>query len=285
MGTDKRARQKANRQSRRAEVEAEVVKETREASTKRVARIAAVIAAIVALILLITVLGRGDDNDGVAQFAPTSVPEGAPTPTPEPVLASSVPDDFDPFAGNRALALVEPAARNNAYDQAPPMTIDPAKSYIAVLDTDVGEISVELFPEASPVTVNNFVSLARDGYYDGTVFHRVLENFMAQGGDPTASGSGGPGYSFIDEVDNGLAFDATGLIAMANPGSPDSNGSQFFITFSVEETAGLTGDHTIFGQVVRNEAVLANITRVDPRFPDEAEGDLTVIESVRIIES
>lgn len=285
MGTDKRARQKANRQARLAEVEAEQAKETREATTKRFGKIAAVVAAIIAVFVLINVLTGGDDDGGVAQFEPTTVAGDAPTPTPEPELASEIPDDFEPFAGNRALASVEPAARNNAYDAPPPMTIDPAKSYIAVIDTDAGEISVELFAEQSPVTVNNFVNLARDGYYDGTVFHRVLENFMAQAGDPTGTGSGGPGYEIIDEVDNGLAFDKPGLIAMANPARPDSNGSQFFLTFSVEETAGLTGMHTIFGEIVRNEEVLADITRVDPRDPDATEGALTEIESIRIIES
>lgn len=267
-----------------AEVEAEQAKETREASTKRYGKIIGAVVAVVLVFILINVLTGGDD-DGVAQFAPTAVPEGEPTPTPTPVLASEVPDDFEPFAGERALAMVEPAARNDAYAEAPPMTIDPSKSYIAVIDTDAGEISVELFADQSPVTVNNFVNLARDGYYDDTVFHRVLDGFMAQGGDPTGTGTGGPGYSFVDEVDNGLAFDQTGLLAMANPGTPDSNGSQFFLTFSVEETAGLTGKHTIFGHVVRGEDVLDDITRVDPRFPDETEGEPTVIESIRIIES
>lgn len=284
MGTEKRARQKANRQARLAEVEAEQAKEHREASTRRWGRIAAVIAAIVAIVVLFNLLTGGDDDE-VAQFQPTPVADGDPTPTPEPVLADEVPDDFEPFAGNGALASVQPAARNNAYDEAPPMTIDPTKSYIAVIDTDAGEISVELFAEESPVTVNNFVNLARDGYYDGTFFHRVLENFMAQGGDPTGTGGGGPGYQFEDEVDNGLAFDRTGLIAMANPGIPDSNGSQFFLTFDVEQTAGLTGRHTIFGEIVRNEEVLADITRIDPDNPDATEGEPTIIETIRIIES
>ncbi len=284
MGTDKRARQKANRQTRLAEVEAETVKDTREASTKRFGKIAAIVAGVIVLFVLINVL-RGGDDDNVAQFAPTPVAEGQPTPTPEPVLDSSVPDDFEPFAGDRALAGVEPAARDGAYDQAPDMSIDPIKSYVAVIDTNVGAISIELYADLSPVTVNNFVNLARDGYYNGTIFHRVLDNFMAQGGDPTGSGTGGPGYEFEDEVDNGLAFDKPGIVAMANPGTPDSNGSQFFITFSVEETAQLTGMHTIFGEVVRNEEDLADFTRVDPNNPDATEGEPTVIKSIRIIES
>lgn len=281
MGTEKRARQKANRQARLAEVEAEEVKETREASTKKFGKIAAVVAVLVAIVVLFSVLGGGDDESSGAIFQPTPVPAGEPTPV---VLDTQVPDDFEPFAGDRALASVEPIARADAYSQPPAMTIDPTKSYIAVIDTDAGEVSIELYPEASPIAVNNFIALARDGYYDGTVFHRVLEGFMAQGGDPTGTGTGGPGYSFADEVNNGLAFDKVGLLAMANAG-PNTNGSQFFITFDIDATAGLTGLHTIFGEVVRNEEVLADITRVDPNVADSAEGPLTVVESVRIIES
>lgn len=281
MGTEKRARQKANRQARLAEVEAEEIKETREASTKKFGKIAAVVGALVVIIVLFTVLGGGDDDGTTAVFQPTPAPEGEPTPV---VLETELPDDFEPFAGNRALAQVEPVARNNAYSQPPAMTIDPAKTYIAVIDTDAGEVSIELYPEASPIAVNNFIALARDGFYDGTVFHRVLEGFMVQGGDPTGTGTGGPGYSFADEFDNGLAFDKVGLLAMANAGA-NTNGSQFFITLDVEATAGLTGRHTIFGEVVRNEEVLAEITRVDPTVEDSAKGPLTVVESVRIIES
>ena len=282
MGTEKRARQKANRQARLAEIEAETVKETRVASTRKWGRIIAVVGAIIAIFVLINLLTGGDDTPAVAEFAPT--PEAEVEPEPEVVLLDAVPDDFEPFAGNRALAAVEPTARNAAYDSAPPITIDPEKTYIAVIDTDAGEVSVELFPEAAPLAVNNFVNLARDGFYDGTVFHRVLEGFMAQGGDPTGTGTGGPGYQFADEFGNGLAFDKTGLLAMANAG-PSTNGSQFFITFDVDATASLTGRHTIFGEVVRNEEVLESITRVDPQVPGSAEGPLTIIESVRIIES
>ena len=283
MGTDKRARQKANRQARLAELEAEEAKEHREQSTRKFGKIAAVIGGIIALVVLWNIFTGGDDDDSVAEFAPTAVPETDSGPA-EVVLADSVPDDFAPFSGDRALTLVEPAARNGVYDVAPAMNIDTTKTYIAVFDTSEGEISVELYPEASPITVNNFINLARDGFYDGTVFHRVLEGFMAQGGDPTGSGTGGPGYQFEDEVDNGLAFDKTGLLAMANAG-PGTNGSQFFITFDVQATSQLTGRHTIFGEVVRNEEALADIVRVDPSNPSDDQAPLTVLESVRIIES
>jgi len=282
MGTEKRARQKANRQARLAEVEAEEAKEHREESTKKFGKIAAVIAGLVALVILWNLFTGGDDDGNVAQFEAETSAEEVAGPA-EIILSDSIPDDFEPFSNDRSLARVVPEARLDAYSATPAMNIDTTKTYIAVFDTEVGEISVELYPEAAPVTVNNFVNLARDGFYDGTVFHRVLEGFMAQGGDPTGTGTGGPGYQFEDEVDNGLAFDKTGLLAMANAG-PATNGSQFFLTFDVDATAGLTGRHTIFGEIVRNEEVLTDIVRIDPSRPDD-NIEPTILESVRIIES
>ncbi|MDO8672771.1 MAG: peptidylprolyl isomerase, partial [Dehalococcoidia bacterium] len=125
----------------------------------------------------------------------------------------------------------------------PAMEIDPSKSYEALFKTEIGDFRVRLFPEQAPVTVNNFVFLARQGYYDNTTFHRVLPGFMAQGGDPTGTGGGGPGYTFEDEFDPELQFDRPGLLAMANRG-PDTNGGQFFITYA--PTPHLNGLHTIF---------------------------------------
>ena len=113
--------------------------------------------------------------------------------------------------------------------------------------TEKGDININLLPEKSPVTVANFVNLAKKGYYDGLKFHRVIDNFMAQGGDPTGTGAGGPGYQFEDEVDNGLNFSKAGKLAMANAG-PGTNGSQFFIT--TVPTEWLNGHHTIFGEIV-----------------------------------
>lgn len=274
MGSDKRARQKANRAAKKARLEVEETKEVREASTKKWGRIAAVVAGLIALVVLISVLRGG--GDAPEQFTRT----GDPTPTAEVqeiVLADSVPDDFEPFAGQGVLAGVVPAARANAYSSPPPMTIDVTKTYLAVIDTDVGDISFELFPAESPATVNNFVNLARDGFYDGVVFHRVIEGFMAQGGDPTGTGTGGPGYQFDDEVDNGLLVDRRGLLAMAHAG-PNTNGSQFFITFVPQPN--LSGVHTVFGEVARNEEVLDAIVR-EPGSIDEA----TTINEIRILES
>lgn len=276
MGTDKRARQKANRATKKEELQEEAKIEHREESTRRIGKFVAIGAAILAIIVLISLLrGGGDDASDTITFAPTPAPETEEVAPEEIVLATEVPDDFEPFAGAGALAGVEPAARNNAYDSAPPMTIDATGSYAAVLNTDVGPIRLELFADEAPVTVNNFVNLALDGYYDGVVFHRVLEGFMAQGGDPTGTGTGGPGYSFEDEFSSGRVFDGPGQLAMANAG-PATNGSQFFITFV--PTPNLTGVHTIFGQLVGDPAILDEVARSDSGAP------ATVINSVRIIE-
>ena len=162
----------------------------------------------------------------------------------------------------------------------PAMEIDPAKSYEAVFKTESGDFTVRLYPDRAPVTVNNFVFLARQGYYDNTTFHRVLPGFMAQGGDPTGTGAGGPGYSFEDEFDPDLRFDRPGLLAMANRG-PDTNGGQFFITYA--PTPHLDGLHTIFGEVVEGAEVLGNLTPRDPQANPDYEGDALI--SVEIIET
>lgn len=164
-------------------------------------------------------------------------------------------------AGTRAGDL-EPAARSGMFTAAPEMTIDPETVYYATFKVeDKGDIKVQLFADRAPVTVNNFVFLAREGFYDNTVFHRVLADFMAQGGDPTGTGSGGPGYMFEDEIVPGLVFDRPGLLAMANAGA-GTNGSQFFLTFAATEW--LNGAHTIFGEVIEGMDVLNSLTLRDP---------------------
>lgn len=159
------------------------------------------------------------------------------------------------------------------------LTIDVNKTYYATVELETGgSFVIQLFADKAPITVDNFVKLARQGFYDGTTFHRVLDGFMAQGGDPTGTGSGGPGYTFQDEISD-LSFDRAGLLAMANSG-PNTNGSQFFITYA--PTPWLDGLHTIFGEVVEGMDVVNNITRRDPeQFPD-FEGD--AIFSVTITE-
>ncbi len=162
----------------------------------------------------------------------------------------------------------------------PAMQIDPSKSYVAVFKTENGDVRVRLLPRQAPVTVNNFVFLARQGYYNNTTFHRVLPGFMAQGGDPTGTGAGGPGYTFEDEFDQALQFDRPGLLAMANRG-PNTNGGQFFITYA--PTPHLNGLHTIFGEVVEGAEVLNSLTPRDPQDNPDYQGDTLV--SVEIIET
>jgi peptidyl-prolyl cis-trans isomerase B (cyclophilin B) len=146
------------------------------------------------------------------------------------------------------------------WDSSPEMQIDTNKKYMAEIETNKGVIELELFPNHAPKTVNNFVFLAREGFYDGISFHRVISNFMIQGGDPTGSGAGGPGYSFEDEVaDNPLTHER-GVISMANAG-PNTNGSQFFITHSPQPH--LNGKHTVFGKVVSDQNVVDSIQQGD----------------------
>jgi cyclophilin family peptidyl-prolyl cis-trans isomerase len=145
------------------------------------------------------------------------------------------------------------------------MLIDPEKKYTARIETEKGTITTELFAKRTPVTVNNFVFLSREGFYDGTIFHRVIADFMAQGGDPTGTGTGGPGYRFNDEFDPKLRHDKPGVLSMANAG-PNTNGSQFFITHV--PTPWLDGKHSVFGQVVAGLDVLFAIPPRDPGRPD-----------------
>ena len=148
------------------------------------------------------------------------------------------------------------------WSKSPEMTIDPKKNYQATIETDKGNIVVDLFADKAPKTVNNFVFLAKEGFYDNTIFHRVIKDFMVQGGDPTGTGTGGPGYKFGDEFDPSLKHDKPGVLSMANAG-PGTNGSQFFITHV--PTPWLNGKHTIFGQVVGGMDVLMSIPERDPR--------------------
>ncbi len=165
------------------------------------------------------------------------------------------------------------------YDSAPELTIDSARSYQATLDTNHGEIVIEFDPARSPLTVNNFVFLARDGFYDGVVFHRVIENFMIQGGDPTGTGRGGPGYRFRDEIE-GQGTYSRGTVAMANAG-PNTNGSQFFICHA---DVGLPHSYTIFGQVTSGMETVDSIATQDTDDSDRPRSD-AVINRVTVAES
>ena len=168
---------------------------------------------------------------------------------------------------------------NLQYKEAFPMTIDATKQYVATLRTDKGDIVIELNAAKAPVTVNNFVNLAQRGFYNDTMFHRVLPDFMAQGGDPTGSGSGGPGYTIADEFTD-LSHEV-GVISMANTGRPNSGGSQFFITYV--PTPHLDGKHTVFGKVTKGMDVVQSLTPRDPNqnpgFPGSKIIEATIQES------
>ena len=164
------------------------------------------------------------------------------------------------------------------YDAPPALTIDPEKSYTATFKTEKGDIVIELFADKVPNTVNNFVFLARDGFYDDTTFHRVIDGFMAQGGDPTGTGTGGPGYRFADEFHASLRHDKPGILSMANAG-PNTNGSQFFITHG--PTPHLDNRHAVFGQVTGGMDVLMSISVRDPqssRTPGDAIHTIEIAE-------
>ena len=166
------------------------------------------------------------------------------------------------------------------YSGPPPMVIDPKKKYTATFHTQVGDFQAELFAAQAPQTVNNFVFLARDGFYNGTTFHRVIRGFMAQGGDPTGTGMGGPGYKFADERGAlSLAHDRPGILSMANAG-PNTNGSQFFITFG--PTPHLNGKHGVFGVITSGMDKVLSIAERDPQ---RAREPGTKISSIEIVES
>lgn len=160
----------------------------------------------------------------------------------------------------------------------PEMQIDPTKKYSAVFKTDKGDITVSLYAAKVPRTVNNFVFLARQGFYDNTIFHRVIADFMVQGGDPTGTGMGGPGYKFNDEFNASLRHSGAGVLSMANAG-PNTNGSQFFITHV--PTPWLDNKHTVFGQIVKGLDILFEIPARDP---GQRDNPAITLKTVEIIE-
>ncbi len=192
--------------------------------------------------------------------APTPAPAPTPTPAPEPAPAPS------------------PKPKPKTYSAPPPMVIDTSKQYTATIETEKGNLVLELFASDVPVTVNNFVFLAREGYYDGTTFHRIIPGFMVQGGDPTGTGRGNPGYRFEDEFTEHTHV--VGALSMANAG-PNTNGSQFFITYAPQHA--LDGKHSVFGQLIEGVDVLKQLTPRDPNQNPQFEGDkiirITIEES------
>ena len=163
------------------------------------------------------------------------------------------------------------------WNKAPEYTIDIKKKYTAIFKTEVGDITVQLFADKVPATVNNFVFLAREGYYNDTTFHRVIADFMAQGGDPTGTGMGGPGYQFKDEFHPSLKHDGPGVLSMANAG-PNTNGSQFFITHVA--TPWLDNKHSVFGKVTAGLDVLLAIPERDPQRAKAPGVKLNMVEII-----
>ena len=201
-----------------------------------------VISGIVVILLVLVILAA------VSCGKSTPTPAPAPAPTPTPTSA--------------------PVPGPKTYSSPPSMTIDTSKKYTAFMETEKGTLVLELFAKDAPKTVNNFVFLATEGFYDGSTFHRVIPGFMAQGGDPTGTGMGGPGYKFEDEFTEHTHV--AGVISMANAGA-NTNGSQFFITYTPQH--GLDGVHSVFGQLIEGQDVLENLTPRDPSQNPQFEGD------------
>jgi peptidylprolyl isomerase len=218
----------------------------------------AVLSAIVVVAIFVVlgfVLARsGSGSTTQTGAAPTTGAFFATTPgavEATPDLAQSAPT---PAAGKGA---------PKTYSAAPPMTIDPQKTYMATLTTPRGDIEIKLRPDLAPQTVNSFVFLSREGFYNGLTWHRVIEGFMAQGGDPEGTGGGGPGYNIPAEFTDKVLFDRPGIVAMARRGDDiNSAGSQFFITTAPAES--LNNQYTVFGEVVKGQEIADGIPLRDP---------------------
>ena len=196
---------------------------------------------------------------------------------------AATPTENDGFASNCATPseIVPEADVTKQYPAAPEMTIDPAKQYIATVKTVRGDFSIRLRPDLAPQHVNSFVFLAKDRYFDGVTFHRVLPGFVAQAGDPTGSGSGGPGYTLPGEFTSAVKFER-GTVGMARTNDPNSAGSQWFVNYAA--TPNLDGLYTIFGQVTEGMDVVDCITPRDPnRDPGAPPGDQII--TIEISES
>ncbi len=211
------------------------------------------------------------------------------TPTPKPPPTSPEDEIAAPLPTEAVVITPTPSSLRlgdrtvKQYGEPPVFTIDSSAKYMATVRTNNGTITVELFASQAPITVNNFVFLARDGFYNEVIFHRVIPKFMIQAGDPTGTGAGGPGYQFQDEFAGNLVFDRPGILAMANtPGRPNSNGSQFFIT--VEPTPHLNGAHTIFGRVAEGLEIVNSISALSTNDRDRPL-DPVIIQSVEIVKS
>ena len=228
-----------------------------------------------------------------ASIACSSSPE--PAAAPPPAVAPVPPPTAVLAAPAQTAVSAPPASKVLSWSSPPAMEIDVSKNYTAVFELEKGgKFTVELYAKEVPNTINSFVFLSRQGFYDGVTFHRVLEGFMAQGGDPTGTGTGGPGYKFDNEIHPDLRHDSAGILSMANSGVRNgrgTNGSQFFITFlptpaldghGKDCTAPRTSCHTVFGKVIEGMDVVNNISLRNPqaaRTPGDAIKTITIIEN------
>jgi cyclophilin family peptidyl-prolyl cis-trans isomerase len=304
VGTEKRERQK---QARHEKIEALRHQEHRESVRRRGVMIGAAIAAFVAFAIGFSVLTAddGDDAQTIATDDDDLLVEDENEDPLDEDLTDPI-DDADPETPPEADAseeldevedaLAEPLPcpdpegadeRVTEFPAAPPMCIDPNVDYTATVQTDAGPIRFDLLEDEAPITVNNFVYLARYGYYDGLTFHRVIPDFVLQGGDPRGDGTGGPGYQFEDELPEPEDYQA-GSLAMANAG-PDTNGSQFFVVTSEEgaevlvDAVGGEAAYSLFGQIIEGMDVVAEIEADGT--PSGTPSEVHVIESVTIEEA
>ena len=279
MGTDKRERKKANRELRREE---ERRAEQRVRTRRKVIRIGILVAIAAAFLVVIALVFGGGGED---ESTPSTTVAAVTTPAPTTTVASPVTVPGREITGETPCP--EPdgsSARAISFEQAPPGCLEPGATYTAEITTNVGAFSVELDPERAPVTVNNFVVLARYGYFDGTECHRAIPGFVVQCGDPTATGTGGPGYTFADELPEAGEY-RIGSLAMANSG-PDTNGSQFFV-ITGDNGAALPPNYSLFGEVV--DGLDTTVVEMDALGNPASNGvpplGQILIESVRIVQS
>jgi cyclophilin family peptidyl-prolyl cis-trans isomerase len=303
VGTPKRERQKANRQQRLEELARQVRTEKRKRTGMYVLLIPLVAVAIVGIAWLFR---RGNDNPvaspassgSVDPFATTTLDPNAPTTTVDPLAPTTTlapaPTTLPPpstvapapaITGDTPCPAADgTSARTITFEKAPPMCIDVAKKYSAVVTTNKGAYTIEFDPKAAPISVNSFVTLARYHYFDNTVCHRILQDFVAQCGDPTATGGGGPGYTIADEFPPADSY-KLGSIVMAKTPAPNSGGSQFFVVTG-QGGINLPPEYSLFGQVTDGldttiTAIAAAASPADPEPPLEQ----VVIESVVVTES
>lgn len=240
MGTSKRERQKKNREARREQV---TRRQQQGKARKRGSQVGVVVLLVVALVGFVFVTGNNSNTD-VSETETESTQETVDTTQDTVAAQASIPFEY----GTSACPPIDGSAeQRREFTDSHQLCIDPTKTYVATFDTTQGSFSVRLLSDRAPGTVNNFVSLARWKYFDGTKCHRVIEDFVVQCGDPTATGTGGPGYSFTDELPQAGEY-KIGSLAMANSG-PNTNGSQFFV-ITGNSGASLPPSYSLFGEVV-----------------------------------